>query len=74
MGERRFLTTGQLARHFAVPEWQIDQLFRRQLLPPPDRAGHLRIVMREDLPRVRAALVQAGYLRAEVEQPQEVTP
>ena len=62
--ERRYYTTGQLALRFGVLEWQVLQLFRRQLLPEPERLGRLRLIPAEALPGVEAALRRAGYLPA----------
>jgi hypothetical protein len=62
--ERAFLTTGQVGRHFHVPEWTIARLFTRGLLPEPARVGRFRVISEADLPAVRQALESAGYLHA----------
>jgi DNA-binding transcriptional MerR regulator len=57
-----FLTLGQVAQKFNCREWQVRRLYERQLLPPARRAGQYRIVTSEELPAIKAALLQAGYL------------
>jgi hypothetical protein len=59
-------TTGDLAKHFNVPVWQILQTMRRRFLEEPPRVGIYRVWTEADLPRVREALVNAGYLPEEV--------
>lgn len=59
------LTTGDLAAHFGIPMWQILYALRRGYLPEPPRVGIYRVWADDDLPRVRAALVRAGYLPAQ---------
>ena len=48
--------------HFGCLEWQVLQLFRRKLLPEPERLGRSRVIAAEDLPQVGEALRRAGYL------------
>ena len=55
-------TTGAIARHFGVPVWQVRRLVERGLLQEPARIGQYRLFTPEQLPAIRAALVQAGYL------------
>ena len=58
-------TTGDLSKHFRVPVWQILQTIRRGFLDEPGRVGIYRVWAADDLPRVRAALAAAGYVREE---------
>jgi hypothetical protein len=59
-------TSGDLAKRFGVPPWQIKQALLRGFLAEPPRVGIYRVWIEDDLPHVRAALVRAGYLREEV--------
>lgn len=59
-------TTGQIAKRFGVDLWQVLQAIRRGFLPEPQRIGIYRFWTEADLPRVREALIAAGYLREEV--------
>lgn len=67
------LTIGAVTRHFAqlfpqanLRPWQVRRLFERGLLPEPPRVGAYRVIDSRDLPKVREALVRAGYLPVEV--------
>lgn len=60
--QQDFMTLGEVANHFHLQVWKIQQLFDRKILPPPQRAGRLRIIARSELDAVRQALVRAGYL------------
>jgi hypothetical protein len=66
MHESPYLTIGAAARHFGCRPWQIRRLFERELLPAAPRVGAYRVIAVEDLPKVEAALRQAGYLPEEV--------
>jgi hypothetical protein len=59
---RAFLTTAEAARRLRVPEWTVARLFTRGLLPEPARVGRFRVIAEGDLPNVREALEEAGYL------------
>jgi hypothetical protein len=59
------LTVGGVAKHFGLPAWQVRRLFETNRLPEPMRVGRYRIVTAADLPAIRAALVDAGYLARE---------
>jgi hypothetical protein len=64
-------TSGDLCRLFReegheLEGYQVLQAIRRGFLDEPPRVGIYRVWSEEDLPRVRAALVAAGYLREEV--------
>jgi predicted DNA-binding transcriptional regulator AlpA len=58
----RFMTVGQAAARLGVRDWQIVSLYRRRFLPEPVRLGRFRAIDPDDLPKVREALVRAGYL------------
>jgi len=61
----RDLTTGQIARHFKVPEWCVVALLRRKLLGfEPRRLGPWRSFSRDQLPLVEAALGKVGSVPA----------
>lgn len=59
------ITTGDVCKHFGVLPWQVLQAIRRGFLDEPRRVGIYRVWHEEDLPRVRAALVRAGYVDEE---------
>lgn len=61
-----FFSLGMAARHLGCHVWQIRRLFERDLLPPAPRIGPYRVIAAADLPRVEAALRQAGYLSAQI--------
>jgi hypothetical protein len=56
------LTIGAVADRFGVDAWKVRRLFERGILPPADRVGACRVIDAADLPKVGAALRQAGYL------------
>jgi hypothetical protein len=63
----RLLTVGAVAKHFSRPDfpvhaWQVRRTITRGLLPEPPRFGPFRYFVPADLPRIEAALRQAGYL------------
>jgi hypothetical protein len=58
-------TTGTLARYFGIDVWQVLQAIKRGFLAEPPRVAIYRIWTESDLPNVRAALIAAGYLRAQ---------
>lgn len=62
-----YLTVGSAARRLGCQPWQIRRLFERGLLPPAPRVGPYRVISPEELPRVREALLRAGYLHPESE-------
>jgi hypothetical protein len=60
-----YYSTGQLAEHYGVRPWQVRRCYALGLLEEPARrVGVTRLVPASDLPKVEAALVQAGYLPA----------
>jgi DNA-binding transcriptional MerR regulator len=56
---------GKVAIHFGVPAWQVRRVITRGLVREPARVGAYRVFVDEDLPKIEAALKQAGYLRDE---------
>jgi hypothetical protein len=60
-----FFTAGDVCRMYHVLPWQLLQVLRRRLLAEPPRVAGRRVWRQADLPRVRAALVKAGYVREE---------
>jgi hypothetical protein len=56
-------TTGDLSKRYGVPVWQVLQTIRRKFLPEPQRIGVYRVWLEEDLPKIRRALIDAGYLK-----------
>jgi hypothetical protein len=58
-----FLTLGTAARSLGVRTWQLRRLFERGLMPEPPRVGVYRVIAVADLPGLKAALQEAGYLR-----------
>ena len=63
---REAMTVETAGDRLGVPGWRVRQLFTRGILPEPRRFGNSRILFEEDLPAIRAALVKAGHLAAEV--------
>jgi hypothetical protein len=57
---------GAVARRFGVAVWQVRRLYERRILPEPPRVGAYRVIFPGDLPRIEAALREAGYLPREV--------
>jgi hypothetical protein len=60
-------SVGGAAAHFdhRVAPWQIRRVIERGLFPEPARIGPYRIFAPDQLPLLREALVQAGYLPRE---------
>jgi hypothetical protein len=61
--ELRSLTLGEVGARFGVPRWMIRRLIERGFLPNPERIGNWRVIPERDLPKVKAALLKAGYLK-----------
>jgi hypothetical protein len=59
------LTIGAVAGQFGVVAWKVRRLYERDILPPADRIGPYRVIDPVDLPKVAAALHQAGHLGPE---------
>ncbi len=60
----KYLTLGQVALQLGCLTWQIQRLYQRGILPEPPRLGQHRLVTEKDLPKIRKALLEAGYLAA----------
>lgn len=60
------LTLGEVARHFGLQRWQVQRLAEQDRFAYV-RVGDRRVVYQADLPAVRQALVNAGYLMAQTE-------
>lgn len=63
MNASDLMTLGEVADHFGVQVWRVRRLFDRGLYPEPDRVGQSRVIPAKDLPKVEAALKEAGYLK-----------
>jgi hypothetical protein len=63
MPRHSYLTLGTIARRYGLPVWKVRRLWERGLLPPAQRVGAYRVVAESELPRVEAALRDAGYLQ-----------
>jgi DNA-binding transcriptional MerR regulator len=59
------MTVGEAAQQLGCREWQLRSLFNRGRLPEPERIGRFRLIDSADLPKIRQALVDAGYQLAE---------
>jgi hypothetical protein len=57
-------TLGKAASRLGCQAWQIRRLFERGILPEPGRVGAYRVIPERDLPKIKAALIEAGYLKA----------
>ena len=60
---KNILTIGEVADQLGCQAWKIRRVIRDGLLPEPDRLGTYRVFLASDIPRVRAALKTAGYLK-----------
>ena len=61
--EMRVLSVGQVADALGVERWKIQKLLSRGEIEYAARIGPYRVLNEDDLPRVKQALVSAGYLR-----------
>jgi hypothetical protein len=68
VSKKSHLTTGEIAKAFAVPVWQVRRAVDALGVAVP-RAGQYRFVPRELLKRVRLELVRRGYLSGNREVP-----
>lgn len=57
------LSTLDVANECGVEQWQVRRLYQNNLLPPPEVVANQRIIRRRHLPRIKRALVKAGYLK-----------
>jgi|GEM_PF-6490685 len=64
MPDPTYLTIGAVAKHFGCRPWQVRRAIERKLLEEPARVGAYRVFLPADLPRIRVALLKAGYLRS----------
>jgi hypothetical protein len=55
---------GDVATRFGVPTWQIRRAISRGFLKEQPKLGPNRVFTIRDLPRVRKALLAAGYLES----------
>lgn len=63
----QYMTTTAVAKDIGVKPWMVRRLYESGKLPePPTRAGQYRLIEVGDLPQVRKALTDAGYLKPEV--------
>jgi hypothetical protein len=56
------MTTAQVAQRLGAPLWWIRSMIHRKVLAPPSKIGPVFVWRPEDLPRVRQALRDEGYL------------
>ena len=56
------LTTGEIAKACGADRWQVLAAIRRGFLGEPGRLGPFRLWSDADVPRVKVALIAAGYL------------
>ena len=66
MNESETLTAGQVADITGVQLWRLHRLIARGLIAEPRRIGHFRVFSRAELPAIRQAAEQAGYMRVPV--------
>jgi len=70
------LTTAQAAQEISddphtpgdAAKWQVRRLYELGILPEPPKFGNKRMIAREDIPRIVAAMRDRGWL-PEVEEP-----
>jgi len=60
--DEQVMTLGDVARELGIQLWQVRRLYERGLLPEPPRVAGARVVRREELAKIEAALKEAGYL------------
>lgn len=58
------LTFGPAATRLGVQVYHVEKLANRGVIPF-NRAGRFRFVKESDLPKIRKALIEAGYLKDE---------
>ena len=64
-----YATVGQIAEFLRVQSWQVQRLFKRGILPEPPRFGGRRMVPKETIPEIVAALQERGWFP-----PREIDP
>lgn len=60
---RKTLMSGEAARRIGTPLWCIYACIHRGLLKRPPRHGRYFLHRVEDLPAIRQALIQGGYVK-----------
>lgn len=63
MDDFKIHSLGDVARYFGVQLWQVRRLFERGILPEPGRIGRYRIILGMQMPKVKDALIKAGYIK-----------
>jgi hypothetical protein len=63
MAEGGLMLAGQPAKAVDIEYWQLTRLLSRKLAPEPRRLDRYRAFVPSDLPALKAAARQAGYLR-----------
>jgi|GEM_PF-3461801 len=56
------LTTSDVAKRCGCAAWKVRRIFERGILPAAKRIGLYRVFEAADVPRIRTALIAAGYL------------
>src|SRR5262245_2354429 len=64
MKSSEWYTIGDAANHCGVRPWQVRRRFENGKLPPAPRVGAYRVIAKADLPLVKKALEEAGYIKA----------
>lgn len=57
------LTTGQVSELFGISSWKVSRIYGQGDLPAPLYCGRTRVILRDDLPKVKEALEKRGYLK-----------
>jgi hypothetical protein len=65
MAAVNYMTFSEAAAEIGCETWHVRRVHERGLMPTPAKVGVCRVVARRDLPKLRRALEQAGYLKAE---------
>lgn len=58
-----WLTVGQVAELLGAQTWRVQRLIERGLGPKPSRIGRHQVFRKDDVPAVKKALQDAGYLK-----------
>ena len=59
----------QCPLHSGEHKRQVQRVVGRKLVPEPGRVGRNRVVLDEDLPAYRTALIVAGFLKGDEAEP-----
>jgi hypothetical protein len=57
------MDTRDAARVLGVEPWQVARLYQKGLVDEPPRVGNSRVLTPQDLPALRTAFQEAGYLK-----------